>query len=88
MSADELERLTLALAGNYRVERELGTGGMATVYLAEDLKHRRRVAIKVLKPQLTAPVGAERFLREIEATANRTSCRFTIPARQTVSPTM
>jgi serine/threonine protein kinase len=63
-------RLTAALADRYRIERELGQGGMATVYLAEDLKHRRKVAIKVLKPDLAAAVGAERFLREIETTAN------------------
>jgi serine/threonine protein kinase len=59
-----------ALADRYRIERELGAGGMATVYLAEDLKHRRRVAIKVLRPELGAALGAERFLREIETTAN------------------
>jgi eukaryotic-like serine/threonine-protein kinase len=62
--------LSAALADRYRIERELGQGGMATVYLAEDLKHRRKVAIKVLKPDLAAAVGAERFLREIETTAN------------------
>ena len=59
-----------ALADRYRIERELGAGGMATVYLAEDLKHRRHVAIKVLRPELGAALGAERFLREIETTAN------------------
>jgi eukaryotic-like serine/threonine-protein kinase len=64
------ERLRDALADRYRVERELGAGGMATVYLAEDLKHRRRVAIKVLRPELTRSLGAHRFLREIETTAN------------------
>ena len=64
-----LERLTAALADRYRVERELGAGGMATVYLAEDLKHHRRVAIKVLRPELAAVIGAERFLREIETIA-------------------
>ena len=53
------------LADRYRVERELGRGGMATVYLAEDVKHGRRVALKVLRPELGAAVGAERFLREI-----------------------
>ncbi|HEU4787597.1 MAG TPA: serine/threonine-protein kinase, partial [Gemmatimonadaceae bacterium] len=63
-------RLASALAGRYRIERELGQGGMATVYLAEDLKHKRKVAIKVLRPELGAAVGAERFLREIETTAN------------------
>jgi eukaryotic-like serine/threonine-protein kinase len=64
------ERLTVALADRYRIERELGQGGMATVYLAHDLKHRRNVAIKVLRPELAAALGAERFLREIETTAN------------------
>ncbi|NIN12285.1 MAG: protein kinase, partial [Gemmatimonadales bacterium] len=53
----------------YRVERELGRGGMATVYLAEDLRHGRKVAIKVLRPELAAALGRERFLREIEITA-------------------
>jgi non-specific serine/threonine protein kinase len=53
----------------YRIERELGSGGMATVYLAEDLKHRRRVAVKVIKPEVAQSIGAERFLREIEVTA-------------------
>ncbi|MDH5316606.1 MAG: serine/threonine-protein kinase, partial [Gemmatimonadota bacterium] len=67
---DTLERLTLALADRYRLERELGQGGMATVYLAEDLKHHRQVAIKVLRPELSALLGAERFLKEIETTAN------------------
>ncbi len=63
------ERLAAALADRYRIERELGQGGMATVYLAEDLKHDRRVAIKVLKPELAAVLGAERFLQEIKTTA-------------------
>ena len=62
-------RLQTALADRYRLERELGQGGMATVYLAEDLKHHRRVAIKVLRPELAASLGAERFLREIELSA-------------------
>jgi len=62
--------LAAALADRYRLERELGQGGMATVYLAEDLKHRRKVAIKVLRPELAAALGAERFLREIATTAN------------------
>jgi eukaryotic-like serine/threonine-protein kinase len=62
--------LTAALADRYRIERELGAGGMATVYLAEDLKHRRKVAIKVLRPELAAVIGAERFLREIQTIAN------------------
>ena len=62
-------RLSLALAGRYRIERELGAGGMATVYLAEDLKHKRKVAVKVLKPELAAVLGAERFVQEIRTTA-------------------
>jgi eukaryotic-like serine/threonine-protein kinase len=62
-------RLVTALADRYRIERELGQGGMATVYLAEDLKHRRRVALKVLKPELAAVLGAERFVQEITTTA-------------------
>jgi serine/threonine-protein kinase len=67
--SEQLDRLTAALAGRYRVERQIGAGGMATVYLAEDLKHRRRVAVKVLRPELAAMLGAERFLREIEIAA-------------------
>src|SRR6478672_7122367 len=63
-------RLSAALADRYRVERELGAGGMATVYLAEDLKHRRKVALKVLRPELAAVIGAQRFLAEITTTAN------------------
>jgi serine/threonine-protein kinase len=66
---DQAARLAAALAGRYRIERELGRGGMATVYLAEDVKHRRHVAIKVLQPELTAALGPERFLREIEISA-------------------
>jgi serine/threonine-protein kinase len=62
-------RLSTALADRYKIERELGRGGMAVVYLAEDLKHHRRVAIKVLRPELSAIVGSERFLREIEIAA-------------------
>ncbi|MDZ4862502.1 MAG: serine/threonine-protein kinase, partial [Gemmatimonadota bacterium] len=65
-----IERLRASLADRYRLERELGQGGMATVYLAEDLKHSRKVAIKVLRPELAAVLGPERFLREIETTAN------------------
>ena len=63
-------RLVAALADRYRVERQLGAGGMATVYLAHDLKHDRDVAIKVLHPDLGAALGAERFLLEIKTTAN------------------
>jgi serine/threonine-protein kinase len=64
-----LERLRQALADRYRVERELGRGGMATVFLGEDLKHRRRVAIKVLDPDLSAALGGDRFRQEIEFAA-------------------
>ncbi len=63
-------KLSTALAGRYRIERHLGEGGMATVYLAEDLKHQRKVALKVLKPELADVIGAERFLNEIKVTAN------------------
>jgi len=66
------ERLKAALADRYQIEREIGSGGMATVYLAEDLKHHRRVAVKVLNPELAQTLGAERFLREIETAANLT----------------
>ncbi|HWP72537.1 MAG TPA: protein kinase [Gemmatimonadaceae bacterium] len=65
-----MSRLSEALADRYRIERELGAGGMATVYLAEDLKHDRKVAIKVLKPELAAVLGAERFVVEIKTTAS------------------
>ena len=61
--------LAAALADRYRIERELGQGGMATVYLAQDLKHDRKVALKVLKPELAAVLGAERFIVEIKTTA-------------------
>ncbi len=63
------DRLRAALAGRYTIERELGHGGMALVFLAQDLKHHRPVAIKVLRPELAAALGAERFLREIETAA-------------------
>ncbi|HEX7981602.1 MAG TPA: protein kinase [Gemmatimonadaceae bacterium] len=62
--------LAAALVGRYRVERSLGAGGMATVYLAEDVRHHRKVAIKVLHPELSAVLGPERFLNEIELTAS------------------
>jgi serine/threonine-protein kinase len=67
---DPVTRLKDALESRYSIEGELGEGGMATVYLAKDLKHNRSVALKVLKPELAAVVGAERFLAEIETTAN------------------
>ena len=70
--SDPVTRLNAALEGRYAIERELGEGGMATVYLADDLKHERNVALKVLKPELAAVVGAERFLAEIKTTANLT----------------
>jgi serine/threonine-protein kinase len=65
----DIERVRDALSGSYALERELGAGGMATVYLARDVKHQRDVAVKVMRSELTAAVGAERFLREIRITA-------------------
>ena len=62
-------RLAAALADRYRLERELGAGGMATVYLAHDVRHERKVAVKVLRAELAAVLGAERFLQEIKVTA-------------------
>lgn len=70
MGPPAVDRLSQALSGRYRVERELGEGGMATVFLASDLRHERKVALKVLKPELAAVLGAERFLSEIRTTAN------------------
>jgi Tol biopolymer transport system component/tRNA A-37 threonylcarbamoyl transferase component Bud32 len=67
-----LEHLTSALADRYTIEREVGSGGMATVYLAEDVRHHRKVAIKVLRPELATTLGPERFLREIEIAARLT----------------
>jgi predicted ATPase/tRNA A-37 threonylcarbamoyl transferase component Bud32 len=65
-----IQRLEGALGDRYRVEREIGAGGMATVYLADDIRHQRKVAIKVLRPELTAALGSDRFLREITTTAS------------------
>ena len=67
--SDIQSRISAALADHYRIERELGSGGMATVYLAEDLRHRRKVAVKVLRPELAVTLGSDRFLREIETAA-------------------
>jgi len=67
--SDQVERLKAALADRYTIDRELGAGGMATVYLATDLKHDRKVAVKVLRPELAAVLGTERFLREIKIAA-------------------
>ena len=74
---DTVAQLNSALSTRYQIERELGRGGMATVYLARDVRHDRQVALKVLHPDLTAALGAERFLAEIRTTA-------TSPARRTV----
>jgi serine/threonine-protein kinase len=67
---DALHNLTSALSGRYAVDREIGAGGMATVYLARDVRHERKVALKVLRPELGAVLGVERFLAEIKVTAN------------------
>ncbi|MDZ4258992.1 MAG: protein kinase, partial [Gemmatimonadales bacterium] len=66
---DLQSRLSAALTGQYVIDREVGAGGMATVYLARDLKHDRQVALKVLRPDLAASLGAERFPREIRFVA-------------------
>jgi serine/threonine-protein kinase len=68
--AEISSRVSTALADRYRIEQRLGQGGMATVYLAQDLKHDRKVAVKVLRPELAAVLGADRFIREIKTTAN------------------
>ena len=68
--SDVIAKINQALQGRYLIERHLGEGGMATVYLADDVKHERKVALKVLKPELAAVVGADRFLAEIKTTAN------------------
>ena len=70
MSEGHTERLDSALDGKYRIERKLGEGGMASVYLAEDIKHKRKVALKILRPELAAVIGGERFVTEITTTAN------------------
>ena len=68
----DLERFSRALSDRYAIGPEIGSGGMATVYLAEDLRHHRKVALKVLGPELGSAIGPERFLREIETAANLT----------------
>ena len=72
----DLEELKAALKGKYEIERELGHGGMATVYLAQDVERQREVAVKVLRPDLAAALGPERFLREIRIAANLTTLTF------------
>jgi serine/threonine-protein kinase len=78
--SDLLDRLKSALAGRYEIERQLGRGGMATVFLARDLKHGSPVAIKVLRPEYVAAVGSERFLREIQI-LSRLQHPFILPLR-------
>jgi serine/threonine protein kinase len=67
---DPRDRLETALASRYKIQRKIGSGGMATVYLAHDVKHKRKVAVKGLRPELAAVLGAERFVQEITTTAN------------------
>jgi serine/threonine protein kinase len=67
--SDSFDRLKEALSDRYSIEREIGSGGMATVYLAEDLKHERKVAVKVLRPELAAALGSDRFHQEIKIAA-------------------
>jgi serine/threonine-protein kinase len=80
MTPNQLERLKAALSDRYRIERPIGSGGMATVYLAEDRKHRRKVAVKVLRPELGASLGAQGSPIPI-------SSPFTIQAKSTASST-
>ena len=78
----ELDRLNAAMTGHYAVEKAIGAGGMATVYLARDLKHQRKVAVKVLLPDVAAAIGGERFLAEIVSLPRcsiRISCLYMIP---------
>src|SRR6185312_2314387 len=67
---ETFDHLKAALADRYLLERELGTGGMATVFLAHDPRHNRKVAIKVMRPEIATVIGSERFLKEIETTAS------------------
>ncbi len=85
--ADSHALLSSALADRYRIERELGQGGMATVYLAHDVRHDRKVALKVLRPELSAILGAERFLAEIKTTANLQHPAHPGPASTRARPT-
>jgi serine/threonine protein kinase len=78
---DQLDRLKTALADRYTFEREIGIGGMATVYLAEDLRHHRKVAVKVLRPDLAATLGPERFHRESEVTVRLNHTQNILTAR-------
>ena len=72
--SERMEALKAALTGRYEIEKELGHGGMATVYLARDVRHERMVAVKVLKPDLASALGPERFLREIRIAATEFNC--------------
>ncbi len=83
--SDQFEHLKAALADRYVIERELGEGGMAKVYLASDLKHDRSVAVKVLRPELAAVLGAERFLQEIKLTVNLQHPQPRLECRKPVS---
>lgn len=69
-TSDSAARLAASLAGHYLIEKELGHGGMATVYLAQDVKNQRRVVLKVLRPDLAATLGPERFMQEVRFAAN------------------
>jgi serine/threonine protein kinase len=84
--SDIPQDLQAALADRYEVRRVLGRGGMATVYLAGYRKHHRPVALKVLRPDLAASIGAERFLREIEIAARLTHPHILGPAPRTSGP--
>jgi serine/threonine-protein kinase len=76
--ADALDRLKAALTERYAIERELGSGSMATVYLGEDLKHEPKVAVKVLRPELAAALGPDRFLQECDFAAKLTHASTTV----------
>jgi serine/threonine protein kinase len=83
---ESIQKLQAALGDRYEVERELGSGGMATVYLARDLKHNRSVAVKVMRAETTAAMGSERFLREIQITAGTATSSSSRTAWQLPSP--